>query len=218
MRVLVLDESPLFRRQLIVALERHPDIEVIGEAADADTGLRRTAELIPDVAVLTMRLPPIGGRRAAVSLREVAPVVEVLIVVGPDDGPELARLARAGVTGFVPWEAATARCAAVVEALVRGRPVLTPQAAAAVLAEYERLDRHAGSIQDDLPPPTLERPERQVLERLADGASLIGASDALAVGAPTAANLVRNALVKLQHHARAEAVLHAMHVPSTDSG
>ncbi|WP_208029217.1 response regulator transcription factor [Rhabdothermincola sediminis] len=218
MRVLVLDESPLFRRQLIVALERHPDIEVIGEAAEADTGLGRTAELVPDVAVLTMRLPPMGGRRAAVSLREVAPGIEVLIVVGPDDDPELARLARAGVTGFVPWEAATARCAVAVEELVRGRPVLTPRAAAAVLAEYERLGRHAGSIQDDLSPPVLEGRERQVLERLADGSSLIGASEDLAGGAPTAANLVRNALLRLQRHARAEAILHTAPAPSTGGG
>lgn len=218
MRVLVLDESPLFRRQLIVALERHPDIEVIGEASEADTGLRRTAELLPDVAILTMRLPPMGGRRAAAFLREVAPGIEVLIVVGPDDDPELARLARAGVNGFVPWEAATARCAVAVEQLVRKRPVLTPRAAAAVLAEYERLGRHAGSIQDDLFPPVLEERERQVLERLAEGSSLIGASENLAVGAPTAANLVRNALVKLQRHARAEAIVRSTPAPSTGGG
>lgn len=216
--MLVLDESPLFRRQLIVALERHPDVEVMAEAADSETAIRRTAELGPDVAFLTMRLPPIGGVRTAVSLREVVPGVEIALVVGPDDDPELVRAVRAGVTGFVPWESVTAQGGVVARALVRGRPVLTGQVAAAVLADYERMERHAGSIQDALVAPVLDERERQVLERLAEGRSLTGAGEDLALSPPTAANLARNALLKLSRHARTEAVLHAAAGPPASAG
>lgn len=207
--MLVLDESPLFRRQLIVALERHPDVEVMAEAADSETAIRQTAELSPDVVFLTLRLPSLGGVRTALSLREIAPDLEIALIVGPDDDRELGRAVRAGVTGFVPWESATARCGNIARKLLQGHPVLTTEAARAVLAEYEREGRNAASSTGALGAPVLDGRERGVLERLAAGRSLPEAGADLDLTSAAAASLARNALMKLSGHARTQAVLHA---------
>jgi DNA-binding NarL/FixJ family response regulator len=208
-RVVVFDESPLFRRQLIVALERHSDIEVMAEAASSDTAIAITAEMAPDVAFLTMRLPPVGGVRTAISLREAVPGVQIAFIMGTDEDIDLVRAVKAGASGFAPRDAIVEHAGSMARALVAGRPVLTARVAAAVVAEYESLGRHSGSVQQQLAPPHLEQAEMAVLTRMADHRSAGEAAADLGIGTTTAANLARNAMEKLHRHTRTEAVAFA---------
>lgn len=78
-RIVVVDDHALSRRQLIDALERQPGLLVIGEAADGPTGLRRIEQLAPDVALLDVRLPGMDGFTLARRLRVAGGPPVVLI-------------------------------------------------------------------------------------------------------------------------------------------
>jgi DNA-binding NarL/FixJ family response regulator len=201
--VLVCDEFPLFRRQLVLALETAADIEVLGEAPDADVAVAVAEQLAPDVAFLGAQLPPIGGIRTARRLRRLLP--RIGLAMSMDEGDEryeadVIRAVRAGATAFLSREHPDEHAVDIAHALVLRRPVLDAAAAGAVLAEYEAFAATPRAV--DAPPPTLEPRERALLDDLATGRSLTEASTTLAVPVTTGANLVENALEKLQRHTR----------------
>ncbi len=197
-RLLVLDESPLFRRRLIVGLEHHDDIEVMAEAAEGHTAIVRATELAPDVVFLTAQLPPDGGVTAAAAIRELLPGTAMLMIVGPDDEPELIPAVQAGVVGFAPREAVTGHGGPIARALAAGRPVLTARVATALI------DHHDPAVGPDL---ALEEAERTCLEHLAAGQTLGQVATQLGVPTATVANRVRNVLERLHRRARDEALL-----------
>jgi DNA-binding NarL/FixJ family response regulator len=195
--VLVVDESPLFRRRLIVGLEHDDDVEVMAEAADTTTALARARVLIPDVVFVTTQLPPSGGMAAAMALRDLVPGVAVLMIVGPDDDADLLTAVKAGVLGFAPREAVIAHGGPIARALVAGRPVLTAKVAAAVLDEGARVVSAGGR------PPFDDR-EHDVLARLAEGRTLGQAAVDLGVATATVANRTRNVFERLHRRARSQ--------------
>jgi DNA-binding NarL/FixJ family response regulator len=202
-RVLVCDQSALFRRHLILALEHAPDIEVVGEAPDADVARSAALQKAPDVAVLGGHLPPIGGVRTAAALRESNPGIGLALVYDPDDEREereLRRALRVGVTGVLARGSADETVVSVARAVAAGRPVIDAFAAQALLAEHDWPTSPADAA--PLPPPPLDAREQQVLEQLAAGWSTADTAGRLGLPVTTTTNLVTNALRKLQRWAR----------------
>jgi DNA-binding NarL/FixJ family response regulator len=198
---LVCDEFPLFRRQLVVALEKAGDVEVVGEAPDAEVAVIVAEQLAPDVAFLGLRVPPIGGIRTARRLRHLLPSIGLALAIdGGGEGQErdLLRALRSGVTAFVPRDQLDGIAVDVARGLVRRRPRLDALEAVAVLADYDA----AASEASGAPRLSLEVRERAMLEALAAGTSLPDAAAALGVSLTTGSNLVTNALLKLHRHFR----------------
>lgn len=204
MRVLVADEFSLFRRQLILALEAAPDIEVMAEAGESALALDQVRIFAPDVVFLGSHLPPTNGVRTGNAIRKVLPTTELVIVLDPDDDTPLVRAVRAGASAFVPRESVAKHAPVIARAAASRRPILTRSAARTVLAEYARLARSAGSVQQQLEPPAADERERQVLEGLAKGQSFSEAAADLGIDVAAAATSTRNALLKLERHARLE--------------
>jgi len=196
-RVLVCDESALLRRAMVLALEAEGDVEVVAEGPDADAARAAALQHAPDVAVLSADLPPYGGDRTTLALRETNPGLQVVVVYDPDEavrtGHEVTRSLRAGAQALVPRVAAVERVVDVVHTLGRGRPLVEPVLARGLLAEYSARQE-----------PVLTTRERAVLERITAGATVDEAAGAIEASPHTAVNLVANALVKLQRAARAE--------------
>jgi len=136
-RVLVCDDYPLFRRRVMVALEATADVEVVAEAADNDLAVTLARSLVPDVVLLGMRLPHLGGVRAAADLRRAVPTAAIVMVVTPDDEQTIVPAIGAGATCFVLRDVVIDQGAAVARAAVAGRCLLLPAAAQAVLAAYD---------------------------------------------------------------------------------
>jgi DNA-binding NarL/FixJ family response regulator len=202
-RVLVCDESPLVRRQVVLALEKAPDIEVLGEAPDGDVAVSVADQLAPDVAFLGTQLEPGGGIRTARRLRRLLPRIGLAMAIDESDErqeTDLIRAIRAGVTAFVPRHHVDDRTIDVARGLVARRPLLDAAAANAVLIDYAVLAETPRAV--GAAPPTLEPRERALLESMASGRSLGEASTTLGLSVTTASNLVANALEKLQRHAR----------------
>lgn len=214
MRVLVCDEFPLFRRQVVLALEAAPDIEVIGEAPDTDTARNVAQQIGPDVAVLGTHLPPYGGVRTAAALREALPGIGMALAIDPDnerEARELGRAVRAGVTAVIPRDAVAGHAVSVTRSLVHRRPVLDAATATVVLADYRQMAARAEAQPEARPrPPTLEPREQQVLEQLARGNTLTQAAANLDLPAVTTSNVVANALRKVHRYARLSARIRAL--------
>jgi len=200
-RVLVCDDYPLFRRRMIIALEATTDVEVQAEAADNDRALSLAVDLVPDVVLLGMRLPNVGGVRTAADLHEAVPSAALVMVVTAEDEHTFVPAIGAGATGFVLRDVAVDQGPAIVRAAVAGRCLLLPGVAAAVVGTYDEVARRPSRGR---PRPALPDRERAVLEHLVGGRSSLEAAEALGLAPATAANLVRTSVLRLSRYLRGE--------------
>ena len=164
-RVLVVDDFPLVREGLIASLEVDPDIEVIGEAADGQEGLELARELRPDVVLVDMRMPGLGGPPMLARLREELPETRVLVVTASEKAETLLEAVAAGAAGYLTKRVSGRELRHAVITVHGGGSVITPALARHLLREYSHVSRgEPMSIR-----PLLAQREQEVLRLLAQG-------------------------------------------------
>lgn len=167
LRVVLADDHAVVREGLKVLLNTQPDIEVIGEVADGDAAWRAAKELAPDVLVMDLSMPLLGGADATARVRRDCPAVRVLALTVHEEPLYLTQLLRAGASGYVLKRAAAAELVQAVRTVASGGTYIDPSLAGAVVEGY--LDARAAAER-----PTheaLSEREREVLERIARGFS-----------------------------------------------
>jgi NarL family two-component system response regulator LiaR len=199
-RVLVVDDHAVVRGGLRLFLLAFDDLELVGEANSGERALVSCADLQPDVVLMDLMMPGMGGVEAIRLIRQRHPAVQVIALTSfPED--ELVQAAlRAGAIGYLLKTISAGDLAQSIRAAAAGRPTLAPEATQALL-------RQAG------PPPLgddLTARERQVLALLVQGLSNAGIAAQLVVSESTAKFHVSNILAKLQAGSRAEAVAIAL--------
>lgn len=180
-RLLVVDDHTLFRRGLTALLARDPQVQVIGDAADAGEALRRAQELQPDVILLDNHLPGVNGVDALPALRDVAPAAHILMLTVSEDERDLAAALRGGAAGYL---LKTTEGDALVAAILRameGDSIIAPEMMSKLVAAYrgatgsvagDALVAAAGAA-NEMPAAiaSLSPREREVLLCIANGAS-----------------------------------------------
>ena len=207
-RVLIADDQALFRRGLSVVLAASHDIEVVGEAADGEEAVAKAEELLPDVVLMDVRMPRVGGIEAARHDRRLLPATKVLMLTVSDEEEDLYESVKAGANGYLLKEIAIEEVAETVRAVVQGQSLVSPSMTSKLLAEFNALAREA-SEREELPPPGLTDREMQVLRLMAQSKSNKDIAAALFISENTVKNHVRNILEKLHLHSRMEAVTYA---------
>jgi serine/threonine protein kinase/DNA-binding CsgD family transcriptional regulator len=101
LRVLLADDHTVLRRSLVNLLSQRDDLMVIGEASDGEAALAQTLELQPDVLVLDLNMPKLGGLDVLPLVRARAPKVRVLVLTGRDEDWYITQALRAGAHGYV---------------------------------------------------------------------------------------------------------------------
>jgi two-component system, NarL family, response regulator DevR len=203
--VFLLDDHEIVRRGLADLLEAEDDIAVVGEAATAAQAVAQVPALLPDVAVLDVRLPDGDGVSVCRELRSsVTPAPACLMLTSHSDDEALFGAIMAGASGYLLKQVSGIDLVGAIRTLAAGGSLLDPTAATAVL---ERMRR--GWMPDDPRYATLSPQERRILGHIADGRTnrQIGAEMHLAE--KTVKNYVSSLLHKLGVTRRTEAAVFA---------
>jgi DNA-binding NarL/FixJ family response regulator len=208
-RILIADDQALFREGLRVVLSSRPDFQVIGEAADGIEAVALTDDVRPEVVLMDLRMPRLGGVEATRRIRSAHPRVKVIVLTTFDDDEDVFEALRAGAAGYLLKDASPEKLGEAIRAAARGESFLQPSIAAKVVAEFNRLSHpRPARAQQPLREPLSGR-ECQILQKLAEGKSNkeIGASLDLAEG--TVKNHLSNIFGKLGVLDRTQAALMA---------
>ncbi|HVM55130.1 MAG TPA: response regulator transcription factor [Acidimicrobiales bacterium] len=208
-RVLVVDDHALFRRGLVLVLESEEGIEVVGEADDGDAGVARAEELAPDVILMDVRMPRMGGIEATRAVSAALPSCRIIMLTVSDEEEDLYEAIKAGATGYLLKEISIEEVADAVRAVMQGQTLISPSMASKLISEFASLARRATDNQQ-LPAPRLTERELGVLRLVAQGLTNREIGEQLFIAENTVKNHVRNILEKLHLHSRMEAVLFAV--------
>jgi len=200
MRVLIADDHGIVRSGLRLLLERQPDIEVVGEAADGAEARELAVRERPDLAILDVKMPKLTGLQATREIREQAPQTAVLILSMHDDERYLFEALRAGAAGYVLKRAADQDLVDAVRAAVRGEPFLNADAQQALIREFlERGEQ-----------PELTPREQEVVKLIAEAHTNKEIAEILHLSEKTVENHRSNAMRKLGMRDRVELVRYAI--------
>jgi DNA-binding NarL/FixJ family response regulator len=208
-RVLIADDQALFRRGLYVVLGTEDGIEVVAEAENGEEAVAKAQELAPDVILMDVRMPRMGGVEATAQVRDILPSTKILMLTVSDEEDDLYEAIKAGASGYLLKEISIEEVAEAVRAVHQGQSLISPSMASKLFNEFTLLARRA-SEQAQLPAPVLTARELEVLALMAQSKSNREIAEALFISENTVKNHVRNILEKLHLHSRMEAVLYAM--------
>ena len=204
-RVLIADDHTSFRSGLRALLETAGDMAVVGEAGTGDEAVSKTAALQPDVVLMDLNMPGIGGLEATRRIVEQAPHVAVLVVTMYDDDDSVFDAVRAGARGYVLKGAQRAELLRAVRAVVAGEAIFGPGVARRLMTYFSRARPALGAAAF----PELTEREREILELVARGRSNSEITAQLVLSPKTVRNHVSNIFSKLQARDRAEAIVRA---------
>lgn len=207
-RVLLVDDQPLFREGLRTLLSVQPELEVVGEAGNGEEAVHRVKALHPQVVLMDLRMPVLGGVEATRRVRAAAPDCRVIVLTTFDDEEEVFDALRAGAVGYLLKDAPSAQLAEAIRAAARGDSFLQPSIASKVLAEFKRLSPARPAAKARLVDPLSDR-ELEVLRHLAQGRSNKEIAAELALAEGTVKNHMTNILSKLAVQDRTQAALRA---------
>lgn len=196
LRVLVVDDHPVVREGLRAVLEVRADCLVVGEAADGREGIERYERLRPDVAIVDIRLPGVGGIEVIAAIRRLDPDAKIIAMTSYSGDVELRRALDAGALGLLLKGAPGEEVAKAVRRVAEGRPYIARDA-----AEELRLGSDT---------PNLTEREGDVLELMAEGLRNQEIAEALRISLGTVKVHVNRILKKLDAVDRTEAVTRAL--------
>ena len=197
-RVLLVDDQALIRSGFATILDTEPDIEVVGEAANGEEGVRLALELEPDVVCMDVQMPVMDGIEATRRLTAQGGHSSVLILTTFDRDDFLFETLRAGAAGFLLKTAEADELVEAVRTLGRGEGLLSPQVTRRVIARFAQDEADA-----------LTERELDTLRCLARGLTNAEIADELVVSPETVKTHVSNILLKLGVRDRVGAVIWA---------
>jgi len=201
-RVLVVDDHPLFRQGLAGLLRELASVELVGEAATGEEALDLVAADEPDVVLMDLHMPGIGGIEATRRLTNDHPTVAVLVLTMLDDDESLRSAIAAGARGYLLKEATPHEILGSIESVVAGQAVFGSAVSGRVLAALATSSPQRG--RDGI----TER-ESEVLDLLARGLTNAAIANRLGLSGKTVRNHVSNIFSKLCVADRAAAVAKA---------
>ena len=210
LKLLLVDDQAMFREALRTLLALQPDFEIVAEAGDGAAALEAARRERPEVVLMDLRMPGVGGVEATRRLRAEFPECRVIVLTTFEEDEEVFAALRAGAVGYLLKASPSVKLCEAIRLAARGESLLEPSVAAKLVAEFSRLAERAAPVKPalELIEPLSAR-ERDVLRFLADGLSNkeIGARLNLAEG--TVKNHMSQVLGKLGVLDRTQAALRA---------
>jgi DNA-binding NarL/FixJ family response regulator len=203
-RVLVVDDHPLFRFGLAAAFSERDDVAIVGEAAGGQAAIDAALALAPDVVVMDLHMPDLGGVDATRAITNGNADIGVLVLTMFDDSESVFNAMRAGARGYLLKGAEPEELVRAVHAVARGEAIFGQSIAAQVLRYFNGLTPSpAASF------PELTAREREVLELIAAGRNNSEIAQVLSLSGKTVRNHVSIIFTKLRVADRAQAIVRA---------
>ncbi len=196
LRILLADDHPVVREGLALILDNQSDLTVVGQASDGREASELFSQLQPDVTLMDLRMPEMGGVEALTVIRTQFPNASIILLTTYDGDEDIYRGLRAGAKSYLLKDASTQEILRAIRQVGTGKKHIS-QAVGAKLAERTQL-------------PKLTESERQVLQRLATGRSNQEIAIALSIAESTVKFHVNHILSKLGVDNRTEAAIVAL--------
>jgi DNA-binding NarL/FixJ family response regulator len=206
-RVLIADDHALVREGIAAFLRLCEDIEVVGEAADGIEAIERALKIRPDVILMDISMPKLGGLEATVELRKADPGIKIVVLTQYEDREYISRFLKAGVSGYMLKKAVGSDLVNAIRAVNRGEFYLFSSIASEVVDGY--LGKNVKTGEEDLYGKLTDR-EKQVLKLLAEGHSHKEIANLLNISAKTVITHQTNISEKLDIHSRTALVKFAI--------
>jgi NarL family two-component system response regulator LiaR len=205
--LLIVDDHDLFRTGLRNLLEEQ-GVEVIGEASSGQEALRHVRELAPEVVLMDLNMPGMGGVEATREIARIAPLTRVVVLTISDRDADILDAILAGACGYLLKDSSIDELIRGISAAALGESLISPQIAAKVLREL-RAARPAPQTAEEVRTELTER-ELEVLRLIANGRDNSQIAAELHISAKTVKNHISNILMKLQIENRIQAAVYAV--------
>ena len=206
-KVLIVDDHTLVRAGIRSLLALVDGIEVVGEASDGKEALAKVRQLMPEVVLMDLAMPVMGGLEATRRLRREFPDIKILALTQYDDSEYVIPIIEAGASGFITKMSAFSELAAAIQAAHRGESYLSSTAATALVDEYQQKTT-SESEQD--PYQQLTDREREVLKLVAEGHTSRKIAGILVVSPKTVEWYKSSLMKKLNIHSRTDLIKYAI--------
>ncbi|HQF71224.1 MAG TPA: response regulator transcription factor, partial [Promineifilum sp.] len=126
-KLLIVDDHPLFRQGLVDVLETDPSMSVVGEAADGETAVERAAEFVPDIILMDVNLPKMNGLQVTRRVLSQNPALKVIILTGYDDAEQVYHALRLGAVAYCAKDVPPDELLDTIHAVQKGAYVINNQ-------------------------------------------------------------------------------------------
>ncbi len=206
-QVLLADDHGIVRKGLRFLLERHEEIEVVGESSNGRETVELFEKLKPGVVIMDIGMPQLNGIDATARIIHLDSRAGVIILSMHSDESYIVRALGAGAKGYLLKDSAEEDVVRAVQTVSQGRPFFSPQIVQTLLEDYVRHLQQRG-LQDSY--DLLTEREREILQLLAEGNSNKEVATALDLSVYTVERHRTNLMQKLNLHNTAEIVLYAV--------
>lgn len=195
-RVLLVDDHPVVRGGYRRLLENFNDIEVVGEAQDGEEALRLYDNSGPDVVIMDLNMPGMGGFEATTRIKARYPKAQILVFSIHDSPLMIRRAIDAGAKGYLTKASVATQMVDAVRAVANGEPYFNREALPAIVRNFNKNDKS--------PFESLTRREFEVFYRLAEGRSVHQIAEDFTISPKTVGVHQTNIMKKLQLHKATE--------------
>jgi len=203
-RVMVVDDHPVWRDGIRNDLETSGVATVVAEASDGGEAIERARESMPEVILMDLQLPTVPGVEAIRAIVEESPHVKVVVLSASGEEVDVLEAVKVGATGYLLKGSTAAEIVNAVRRVRDGEPVFTPSLAGMVLSEFRRVAAPGPGV------PGLTPRENEVLKLVAKGYTYREIAGKLFISVKTVQNHVQNILTKLQLRKRYELMRYAI--------
>jgi len=208
-KVLIVDDHRVVREGLCAILKNKENLDVVGEAQDGQEAVEHARTLDPDVVLMDVSMPRMGGVEATRIIKREFPHIGIIALTMYEEQQYIFDLVRAGATGYLLKDSDSAQIVKAIQSIYRGESLIHPSVASKILAEFSLLAQKKGKKASWVEHDLTER-EITVLRLVADGKTNKEIANALDLSEKTVKNHVRNIFHKLQVYDRTQAAILAI--------
>lgn len=206
-RILVVDDHTVVRDGISALLSLAGDMEVVGEASNGSEAIEMVKKLMPDVVLMDVAMPVMGGLEATRRILKDFPYTKILVLTQYDDKEYFLPVIESGASGFISKAAASSELVTGIRSISRGDSFLSPSVTKLLIEAYQRsiIDKNSHDPYNEL-----TQRERDIFKLLVEGSTTHEIADILVISPKTVEGHKTNLLAKLGVRNRFELVKYAL--------